>query len=102
MMDLEWEYVQKALDSLKPCLDLLPKEVRRAVLLAQSVAALGGSASAAELAVEFGPRWVIARRTARIVEKYGEGVRCLTPAEHERGVRRAIERRVPSETEVVQ
>jgi len=32
---------------------------------------------------ELGLNWVIARRTKRIVEQYGEDVRCLSPKEYE-------------------
>lgn len=36
-----------------------------------------------------GPRWVIARRTPRIVEKYGDDVICLTPKQYQEYTRLA-------------
>jgi hypothetical protein len=96
MNDLEREYTLAALDSLQERLFLLPAEIQRRIKLAQSVLASHGCATAEEMRTELGPNWVIARRGRRIVDKYGEDVRCVSPAQYYAAERRAIERRVPA------
>jgi hypothetical protein len=76
-------------------LRLLPKDTRRAILLAQSLLATHGQATTVEIETELGPNWVIARRTKQIVEKYGDDVKCVNSTEYHAAERRAIEKRYP-------
>lgn len=46
-----------------------------------------------ELRIELGSNWVIARRTPRIVKKYGADVNCISAAQYAAAQRRAIEKR---------
>lgn len=94
-MVLENEYVDAAFAALEDHLHLLPGDVQRKVRLAASVRKTHGIATAEELARELGsPKWVIARRTPAIVQRYGEDVVCVTPVQYEAAERRAIEKRV--------
>lgn len=90
------EYTDKAFAAVKPYLWLLPTDVQRAVLLAESIIASHGHPTTKELEPEIGSNWVLAKRTKAIVVKYGPDVRCLTPQQYEAAQRRAIEKRVLS------
>lgn len=96
LTDLEREYVMMALNSLDTWLVLLPTVVQRRVRLATSVMDTHGLATTKEIRAELGEVWVMARRTKRIVEKYGEGVRCVSAVEFEAVQRQAIEQRFPA------
>jgi hypothetical protein len=94
MNDLELAFVTKMFGDLAPHLSKLPKRARRSVLLAQSVLAKGPTAD--ELSEQLGGRnWVIARRTPRIVDRYGDDVICVTPHQFTETKVRVIESRVP-------
>ena len=92
-MSYEREYCEAALEAVRPWLYLLPTDVQRKVRLAQSVLDSYGSATAEEIRNELGANWVIARRTRRIVEKYGADVKCYTNSQYKAAERRAIESR---------
>lgn len=49
--------------------------------------------SFAELCAELGDSWVIAKRTKRIVERYGDSVRCYTPLRYNEAMQRIYARR---------
>ena len=94
-MDFESEYSRAAIEAVTPWLYLLPTDVQRKVRLASTVIACHGCTGANELAKVIGGRnWVVAKRTKRIVEKYGDDVICLTPERLQKAERAAIEARV--------
>jgi hypothetical protein len=95
MPDLQREYCLTALDSVLPWLYLLPSAVQRNIKLAHSVLLSHGSATQQEMQEQLGTNWVLARRTKRIVERYGPDVRCYSQAQYAAAERRAIEGRVP-------
>ena len=57
-----------------------PKEVDAALARYRRASAPGGGCDF--LRARFGKNWVLARRTARIVERYGADVACLTPKQY--------------------
>lgn len=98
-VDLEREYVRRALDNLRAWLVAPDRrtldDMRRHVDLAISVMESHGHATADELRREFGGRnWVLSRRTKAIVERYGDDVICVSPKQYDAAERRAIEARV--------
>lgn len=93
MNDLEREYVAAVFATLEDYLPLLPVDVQRKIRIAGSVLATHGTATAEEIRQELGSNWVLARRSRRIVERYGAGARCVTTAQYEKAVKRAIEKR---------
>lgn len=94
--DLEKEYTQKAFEAIAPHLEALPADVQRAIRLAVSVRQLHGSATSEEMAAQLGTPWVIARRTPRIIQRYGADVVCITRKQYHAAERRAIEARLPA------
>lgn len=65
LMNFEREYIGKMLAALSPHLPILPKDVQRAVLLAQSVIESHGMATGAELRLELGARQIGCWRAGR-------------------------------------
>lgn len=93
-MNYEREYTKAALDAVEPYLFLLPSDVQRAVKLAKSVHETNGFPTCEELRQELGgTNWVLARRTKAIVDRYGEDVICVSPAQYEKAERTALEKR---------
>lgn len=93
-MTLEQEYVTTAFEAVSHWWHLLPSDVERKLRLAKSLVESHGSPTADEMRQELGSNWVIARRTKRVVERYGEDVNCVTPKQYAAAERRAIEKRV--------
>jgi hypothetical protein len=93
-MSLEEEYTNAAFVAVQPWLYLLPTDVQRKIKLANEAHRTHSIATCEELRKEFGSNWVIARRTPRIVEKYGPDVKTITFQQYEDATRRAIESRV--------
>ena len=75
--NLQNEYLDRAFRALMPILHLLPPDTQRVVRIAESLTRFPG-ATTEELRKAIGPKWVIARRSKRIVERYGEDVICLS------------------------
>jgi hypothetical protein len=93
-MEMTKDYVVPALEALKPWMHLLPTDVQRKVRLAEAAIATHGSATSEELRAILGPNWVVARRTLRIVQKYGKDVNCVSLRKYHEAERQAIESRV--------
>jgi hypothetical protein len=93
VLDYERKWVVPALETCLQC--ELRADVADRVRLALSVITTRGTATSDEMCEVLGTRnWVIARRSKRIVERYGADVRCLTPAQYEHAETQAIERRL--------
>lgn len=74
-MNYQEEYALEAIEALEPYLFLLPSDVQRKVKLAAAVFANHGCAPVEAFRREVGgTNWVIAKRTKRIIERYGEDV----------------------------
>lgn len=96
-MNYQEEYALEAIEALEPYLFLLPSDVQRKVKLAAAVFANHGCAPVEAFRQEVGgTNWVIAKRTKRIIERYGEDVITLTPHQYKAAERRAIETLVPA------
>lgn len=93
-MNVDKEYIEPALLAVEPWLYLLPTDVQRKVKLAISLVHTHGYATMEESRAELGSNWVIARRTKRIVEKYGEDVNAISSERYAQVQRDAIEKRV--------
>ena len=89
---LEREYFDRMFLHLRQWMHLLPSDLQRTIKIAESLHKYSGATSE-EFAAEWGPKWVIARRTKRIVEKYGEDVKCVTHKQYVETERKIIARR---------
>lgn len=97
MINAEKEFVRPAI--LKALTEGDSEEVRHALLTALSVIDSHGGPTCAELCEQLGSKnWVIAKRTKRIVERYGKNVKCVTQDEYNEAQRRAIRARFPIST----
>lgn len=82
-MSIERQALAEMFAGLNNWLYLLPTDVQRKVRFASVVHYNGGMPSPDAFAREVGGRnWVIARRTKRIVERFGEGVICLSQKQY--------------------
>ena len=89
----ELRYCRAAFEAIRPWLFLLPADVQRKIKLALSVIDSHGMATAEELNTQLGKNWVIARRSQRIIDKYGKDVVCVSNKQFEDAVEQAIESR---------
>lgn len=92
MLNAETDYTRPALEAVLKHVSL-PSDIEAQVRRAISVIDSHGGATTQELAQELGKNWVIARRTKKIVKKYGEDVKCYSPKQFEKAERTAINKR---------
>lgn len=89
----ETEFTSAAITAVLPHLDKLPEDVRRKVYVSAALLRNHGCVNLdilrEELGAQPGRPWVIARRTPRIVERYGADVVCVTPKRFDEAERRA-------------
>jgi hypothetical protein len=89
----ESNIIKAALQESEPFLLRLPAAVANGLRLALSIVS-SPHPSAAEMTRELGDKWVVARRTKRAVERYGEHVKFCSPRQYDAAQRRALWRRV--------
>ena len=86
--------IKAALCAATPFLGRLPADVANGLRLALSLAESPSNPTAAETTRELGENWVVARRTERALERYGEHVKFYSPRQYDVAQRRALLRRI--------